>query len=348
MEPKVSIIVPIYNVEKYIGKCIESIMNQTLKDIEVILVNDGSTDKSGKIADKYASIDNRIKVIHQKNLGQGVARNKGIEISNGKFIGFVDSDDWIDLDMYERLYNSICENDADIGVCSRRGYDENLVNGHTKLVEDNEVFDINYNIVDYIINHLFYPHTVSSCNKLYKADLIKKNNIRFKNVYEVGSEDALFNYCILLNSKKIVTIKDTFYNTIERIGSTTRNYKEGSMKRTENLIKEIYIYSEKVAKKEIADEISPIILLFFQQWNYNYIKFYGTGYFKDDIKNEHNKLSKKSYFKAAEKRLILKRQYIEKMRLMGYSNKGIIFIKIYMLFSYLNLNWMASQIRTII
>ena len=150
MEPKVSIIVPIYNVEKYIGKCIESIMNQTLKDIEVILVNDGSTDKSGKIADKYASIDNRIKVIHQKNLGQGVARNKGIEISNGKFIGFVDSDDWIDLDMYERLYNSICENDADIGVCSRRGYDENLVNGHTKLVEDNEVFDINYNIVDYI------------------------------------------------------------------------------------------------------------------------------------------------------------------------------------------------------
>lgn len=98
MKPLVSVIVPIYNVEKYLSKCIESIINQTLSNIEIILINDGSTDSSGVIADNYAKNDSRIKVIHKKNGGQGSARNIGIELASGEYIGFVDSDDWIDLD----------------------------------------------------------------------------------------------------------------------------------------------------------------------------------------------------------------------------------------------------------
>ena len=101
MNPKVSIIVPIYNSEKYMNKCIESILNQTLTEIEIILVNDGSTDNSGKIIDNYAKKDNRIKVIHQQNSGPSVARNKGISTAKGKYIGFVDSDDYIESTMYE-------------------------------------------------------------------------------------------------------------------------------------------------------------------------------------------------------------------------------------------------------
>ena len=98
-----SIIVPVYNVEKYIGKCIESIVNQTYKDLEIILVDDGSTDNSGKICDEWARKDKRIKVIHKKNGGLSDARNAGLDICTGDYIGFVDSDDYIELNMYEDL-----------------------------------------------------------------------------------------------------------------------------------------------------------------------------------------------------------------------------------------------------
>lgn len=348
MKPKVSVIVPIYNVENYLGKCIESIINQTLKDIEIILVNDGSTDNSGIIAEDYAKLDKRIKVIHQENAGQGQARNMGISISNGEYIGFIDSDDWIDVNMYEYLYKSISRNNADIGVCSRRGYNEDGSIGHTKLVEDNEIFYIDKNIGEYFVKHLFYPHTVSSCNKLYKSDLIKKNSIMFKSVDEVGSEDALFNYCTLLNTKKVVTVRTVFYNGLEREGSTTRKYKEDSMKRTANLITEIYKYSEKENKEKIAKEIAPILLLFFQQWNYNYIKTYSSGSIKDNIENEHAKLCKEKYFKNAEKSLIFNSKVTTYLKMMDYGFKGRCFIKLYVLLSYLNLNWLAAKVRTII
>ncbi len=348
MKPKVSVIVPIYNVEKYLERCIESIINQTLEEIEIILVNDGSTDKSGEIAEKYASNDKRIKVIYQENKGQAQARNRGVDIANGKYIGFVDSDDWIDLNMYEKLYKKVNKEMADIGVCSRRGCDEQGNVGHEKIVEDNQIFNFTSGISEYIVKHLFYPHTVSACNKLYSADLIKKNNIKFKSVDEVGSEDALFNYCILLNCNKVITVNDIFYNAVERKGSTTRRYKEGCMKRTANLIKEIYEYSAQINKEEIASEIAPTLLLFFQQWNYNYIKTYGEGSLRGLIKNEHSKLTKEKYLKRAEKSLIVNRKYRFYMKKMGYSNKGINFIKLYMLFSYLNLNDLASKIRTII
>ena len=345
MKPKVSVIVPIYNVENYLAKCIESIINQTLKEIEIILVNDGSTDGSRKIAEEYASLDNRIRIINQENLGQGQARNRGIDVASAEYIGFVDSDDWIDLNMYEELYKSVIKDKADIGVCSRKVYDEYGHLEHKKMVEDNESFNISSDISEYIIKHLFYPHTVSSCNKLYRANLIKQNNIKFKSVYEVGSEDALFNYCILLNTKKVITVKEVFYNGLEREGSTTRKYKENSMKRTANLIREVYEYSNKINKNDVASEIAPILLLFFQQWNYNYIKTYGTGFLKDNIKNEHSKLSKEKYLRNAERNLIFNSKFTRYMKIMGYRNRGIVSIKLYMLFSYLNFNGLASKIR---
>lgn len=114
--PKVSIIVPVYNVEKYLRKCIDSLVNQTLNDIEIICINDGSTDKSLKILKEYKNKDSRIILLNQENSGQSVARNRGIEIAKGEYLGFVDPDDWIDLDYYEKLYNAAIGTNADIAT----------------------------------------------------------------------------------------------------------------------------------------------------------------------------------------------------------------------------------------
>ncbi len=113
---KVSVIVPVYNVEKYLEECIESLINQTLTDIEIICINDGSTDNSLKILEELQKKDNRIKIINQKNSGVSSARNNGIENATGEYIGFVDSDDWIDSDYYEKLYNTAKKYNSDIAA----------------------------------------------------------------------------------------------------------------------------------------------------------------------------------------------------------------------------------------
>ena len=118
--PKVSIIVPVYKVEKYLRKCIDSIINQTLKDIEIILVDDGSPDNCGKICDEYAAKDTRIKVIHKENGGLSSARNAGMEVAEGEYIGFVDSDDWIETDYVGELLFCLIQSESDMAICSIR------------------------------------------------------------------------------------------------------------------------------------------------------------------------------------------------------------------------------------
>ena len=117
MKDLISVIIPVYNVDKYLERCIDSVIVQTYSNLEIILVDDGSNDDSGIICDRYAKFDDRIKVIHKKNGGVSSARNEGIKYCNGKYIGFVDSDDYIDSTMYEYLYNLLISNDADISCC---------------------------------------------------------------------------------------------------------------------------------------------------------------------------------------------------------------------------------------
>ncbi len=123
---KVSVIVPVYNVEKYLGECLDSLLGQTLQDIEVVAVNDGSTDSCLQVLNEYAAKDERIKIINQTNAGVSAARNRGVEQAVGEFVAFVDSDDWVDLDFYEKLYNAAQEENADIAageifLCSNKG-----------------------------------------------------------------------------------------------------------------------------------------------------------------------------------------------------------------------------------
>lgn len=129
MKPVISVIVPIYNVEKYLPRCIESILNQSFKEFELILVDDGSSDNSGKICDIYAEKDERVKVIHKENGGVSSARNVGIKAVNGEYIGFVDPDDYIDREMYKNLYELCENNNCDIGICKLgREVDGKLLN----------------------------------------------------------------------------------------------------------------------------------------------------------------------------------------------------------------------------
>ena len=127
---KVSVIIPVYNVEDYLEKCLDSVINQTLKDIEIIVVNDGSPDNSQKIIDKYRKKDKRIISVMKENGGQASARNLGIKKSHGEFLCFVDSDDWIELDMLEVLYNNAKENHSDIVTCD---YFRVMDNVYTKM-----------------------------------------------------------------------------------------------------------------------------------------------------------------------------------------------------------------------
>ena len=168
INPKVSIIVPVYNVENYLENCIESILNQTLQDIELILVNDGSTDGCRKICDEYAKKDNRITVIHKDYGGVSSARNAGLDISKGKYIGVVDSDEYVDLEMYDKLYKLCESNNSDIAVCKLgRVIDGKLIN--------NEELEINDNVKNPIV--------------IYNKNNLDKNNISEKVLKNLILED---------------------------------------------------------------------------------------------------------------------------------------------------------------
>lgn len=219
MKPEVSIIVPVYNVEKYITKCIDSIKCQTLLNIEIILVDDGSTDLSGAICDKYAESDSRIKVIHKINEGVSVARNTGLSVALGEYIGFVDSDDFIDKKMFEMLLSSIKSYSADISICNI-GY----INNEELIKHENE----NYNPVNIskeeVLKKVFDVTgfvTVCCVNKLYKKESIV--GISFPTGKRIA-EDLQFLYSSLVKANNIVYVPFTgYYYVLARNGAITNS-----------------------------------------------------------------------------------------------------------------------------
>lgn len=196
--PLISVIVPIYNVEKYLNKCIESIVNQTYKNLEIILVDDGSPDGSPAICDKWAEKDSRIKVIHKKNGGVSTARNAGLDYASGDYIGFVDGDDYIDDDMYEALLGEIVTEKADIVSC---GMVRESVNGYKEVWGDEEYRCIDREDLLKSVGTASGILPVHTGNKLYKRETV--GNIRFNTSFRYA-EDTLFNFEVALNCKKAV------------------------------------------------------------------------------------------------------------------------------------------------
>lgn len=210
----ISIIVPVYNVETYLRKCIDSLINQTLTNIEIILVNDGSTDKSGEICDEYKIKDDRIKVIHKENGGLSDARNKGLEIAKGEYLVFIDSDDWIDRCMIEKLYNLSIKYNADIVQGDYvKVYSDDYI-----IISDINEIEINSYNSEQALELLYsekYVKTVVTWNKLYKRTLF--NGIRFPK----GKlhEDEFTTYKLLHKANIVVDTNIPIYYYRQRAGS---------------------------------------------------------------------------------------------------------------------------------
>lgn len=206
--PKVSVIIPVYNTEKYLSKCLESLISQTLQDLEIICVNDGSTDNSLELLKSYAQQDKRIKIINFKeNQGVSRARNAGIQAAIGEYIGFADSDDTVDLDFYEKLYNKAKDTNADI---AKGDLKEIFPNGKIILYPQNEA------ILKYQNKFCFY---LSFTSAIYRLDLIKANKIFF-NHRLVHTEDLVWLNQVISNSNKVEIVPDAYYNYLRRDDST--------------------------------------------------------------------------------------------------------------------------------
>ena len=216
MKKKVSVIVPVYNVEEYLPKCLDSLINQTLKDIEIIVVNDGSPDNSQKIIDEYRKKDKRIISIVKENGGLGSARNVGLEKAKGEYIVYVDSDDWIELDMLEQMYNQGIDENADIVIC---GY-------KSVYPTREEIYSISSNIISDTLENknskIF--NTVSVWCKIYKRDFLIKTKIKFVED-KVWYEDFAYTVKLLSQTKKISFVNKPFYNYLIRENSIMNNSK---------------------------------------------------------------------------------------------------------------------------
>lgn len=205
----ISIIIPIYNVASYLNECIQSIINQTHKDFECILVDDGSSDGSEKICDQWKTKDNRIKVIHQTNQGVSSARNRGLSVAKGEYIAFIDSDDWVDTIYLEKLYQKIISSNVDLVVC---GIIQHYPNQSSRKYFYNEgVISLNETniqaFVDLNKQFLLFGPVV----KLYKKSIIQQHHLVFPLEYSYG-EDLLFNYRYLEHVTSIYVINQCYYH----------------------------------------------------------------------------------------------------------------------------------------
>lgn len=250
--PYISLIIPIYNSDKYLEKCINSIINQTFKDIEIILVNDGSKDKSGIICDTFAINDKRIKVIHKMNSGLSSARNIGIENSSGKYVVFLDSDDWMNVETLECVLELTEKYGVDLAFWSykneyiNRTISVNLfkTSSNYMLFNEHKMHYLRRRAVGLINRELISPTKTDALNsawgKMYKKELILENNIRFLDTSYIGSEDVLFNIQAFFYTKQALFINRHF-NHYRRYShnSLTKKHTNTLFHRFKNLYYEI-------------------------------------------------------------------------------------------------------------
>lgn len=303
MKKLISVIVPVYNVEYYLDKCISSICKQTYTNLEIILVDDGSTDSSSVLCDKWEHKDNRIKVIHKENGGLSSARNAGIEIAKGEYVGFVDSDDFVDSNMYKCLLNNAIDNNADISICSYTfvNDDGSVI---SKEYSKSPIVSGNYSNLQALSmlskkNWQFY---VTAVNKLYKRELFE--SIRFPEGRL--NEDQFVVHQLFYKSSLITMTSDSLYYYVQRHNSIMRS------KITFNRLDDVYALRERLDfywNNNLSDYYYDTACLTVQQ--YMLIRFFilpqnqcekealkeMDGYVSSLIKNNHIKINIKQRVK---------------------------------------------------
>ncbi len=262
-QPKVSIIVPVYNVESYLERCINSLRCQTLEELEIILVDDSSTDSSLEVCQKAAAEDSRIKVIHKMNEGAGKARNAALAVATGEYIGFVDSDDYVERDMFKTLYEKAEEYRSDLvmsgvlfvdgnmfseaGECIRKIYFDK----DTQFETQDELNELRMGIVGALPEDADdSKYGMSIWKNLFRHEIIKENNIVFESEREMLSEDALFMIDYISCIKKATGIGDAFYNYCRNGDSISKSYKKDRFEKSLVFVTEV----EKRFKKDIEPQ----------------------------------------------------------------------------------------------
>lgn len=261
--PKISIIVPVYNTELYLRQCLDSLVNQTFKDIEIICVNDGSTDKSEQIIREYMELDSRIILINQENQGLSAVRNNGLKVIRGEYFSFVDSDDWINLNTYELIYKKMISNDIDVGMFPYiREYKNKSLK--KKIFDQDEIFfnqeqckNLHRRYSGIINDELRYIENSDAlcpvCMKLYKSSIQKEHNIKFIDTKIIGAyEDGVFNLEYFKYVKKALYVNFFGYHYRKVDNATlTSTYNKNLSNQRSNLYKIILDY---IDKNQLSDE----------------------------------------------------------------------------------------------
>lgn len=315
---KITVIVPIYNTkEEFLRKCIESIINQSLKDIEIILVNDGSDERTKKICEEYKNNDSRIKLINQKNMGESVARNTGIENSITNYITFVDSDDWIDFDMCEKINNYMESINYDFDIISFDCY-VNYENREKKnkfyikegLLNEKDIEEIQLQNIEKGITKYYPPETNISVPwaKIYRKDFIEKNNIKFvPNI--IRMPDAIFNMEAFEKAKKIYIFPSYLYHYRKNEFSICQRYSKDTILYYETYIDFVKKYIKDYNKNEkFKDTLNIKIVTSIDNYMYNYFFNKDNPKGKKEIKKELKELLKKDLYVNAMK--YVKKEYL--------------------------------------
>ena len=261
MNTKISIIVPVYNVELYLERCVDSLIHQTLKEIQIVLVDDGSTDKSPLLCDEYAKKDSRVIVIHKKNEGQGIARNYGLSNAKGEYVCFLDSDDYYELNTCETLYHCLKETNADL-CCFGYQIDDKEGNMVRRPVIKEKIY-MNQEVQTDFILHYFGDSPeddnlrgFSSCMSTFRTSVIKEHNLEFPSEREVLSEDTIFSLEFCKRTKIVVTLPQVFYHYCQNAQSFSQGYRKDKFEKT----KVLYTILKKYAKEFDVEEKTNIRL----------------------------------------------------------------------------------------
>lgn len=312
--PLVSVIVPVYNVEKYLKRCLDSIVNQTYKNIEVICIDDGSPDRSIDILREFESNDNRIKIIRQKNMGLSSARNTGINMAKGEYIIFVDSDDDLELNMIDLMINKI--KNKDLAICASSNITENsIVQNSLKKIEKllpKNINGINYFKLVVANTDLF---SASACNKMYRLKKIRENNLKFP----VGKlhEDLLFVFKYLVLSNNVGVVSNCLYNYYNRReGSITNRINENDIDDVIFTYKELsdFLIKNNYIDLEESVEFKEYMFLWISRATLFKLAHLQKNYIKEDINKTINKIKNNvEYKKLCDFILLNSTKFINKM-----------------------------------
>lgn len=236
--PLVTVVVPVYNVEKYLDRCIGSIVNQTYKNLEIILVDDGSPDNCPRMCDDWAEKDSRIKVIHKKNAGLGMARNSGIEIATGKYIFFIDSDDYIDMYAVEKSVDIAINSQSQVVMFGHSNFDDSGNITPLKMKTDKLYFEGTELLNDLLPGLFVYDRGlgVRTGNKMFSLALFRENNLRYKSEREIISEDAFFALELFRYVKKVAILPENLYFYYQNPKSLTSTYREDRQEKNNSFL----------------------------------------------------------------------------------------------------------------